>query len=88
MGYSNSITAETHDALEANRRAGRLCAGGWRHCTRRATRKVHTTTWLSEIGKGEPSSDARPLTLCTRHARDYHPGYRGVNFIVNEIERY
>jgi hypothetical protein len=43
---------------------------------------------LHKVGEGEPSEDRRPLTLCTRHAREYSPGYQGQNFIVNNIERY
>jgi hypothetical protein len=85
MGYS--ITEETHNKIEASRQAGRLCSGGSRYCTTKASRKVLTETWLSKIGVGS-SHVGKPLTLCTTHAKPYHVGYRGVNFIVLDVEKF
>ena len=67
MGHS--ITEETHNKIETNRRAGRLCAGGYRHCTAKAIWKIDL-----DGNKG--------WIMCTRHAKDFHVGYRGQNFTV------
>jgi hypothetical protein len=85
MGYS--ITEETYNKIEANRQAGRLCSGGSRHCATKATRKVTSEVWLSKIGEGEMHV-GKPLTLCTTHAKPYHEGFRGVNFIVLSVEKF
>ncbi len=86
MGHS--ISQETGRKLDENRRAGRLCAGGVRHCTKPATVKVHQTAYTHEWGVGKPAEGLDPMTMCTRHAREFPPGYQGVNFRVDSHERY
>jgi hypothetical protein len=65
MGHS--ISSQVHDKLEANRRNGRLCAGGRNHCTTPATVKVITTD--DEAGR-----TYGPAKFCRRH-NVYPVGY-------------
>lgn len=85
MGYS--ITGEQHDRMEANRREGRLCQGGVRSCTVRATRKVTVTSDAYNDGRYVHTST---ITYCPRHARMYggYVGYRGANFVVDAVEKF
>lgn len=85
MGYS--ISEETYQRLERNRREGRLCGGATRvrhGCVARATQQAIQETWTHKIGEGE--SHVSPLSLCARHARQVAPGYEGVNFRVLSVE--
>jgi hypothetical protein len=78
MGHS--ITRETHDKLEQRRAAGELCQGTGAHCTARAVVTVTSENWTHAVGEGTPAvSDMR---MCPRHARQFPPGYAGVNFRV------
>lgn len=81
MGYS--ISQETMDKINANKLAGRLCSGGNRYCSTRATKVVRSTAWMYKIDEG--AARVSELKLCGRHAKLYHVGMRGVNFIVTRI---
>lgn len=90
MGYS--IDYETHEKLERNRAAGRLCSGGHRYCTARATRKVFTDFWLTcedkAAGKApyRTADDDSGMTLCTRHARSLP--VEGGNYTTRRVETF
>jgi hypothetical protein len=83
-----SISEEKHQKLEANRRAGRLCASGNSRagCSVRATKKVVQDSWIYRIGEGEVSRHEMPM--CTRHARQFPVGFEGVNFRVLSIKEF
>jgi hypothetical protein len=81
MGYS--ISEETYERIERNRREERLCQGSTR-CSTRATRIVTQRCWLYTIEEGPETLE--DMKMCTRHANTLPVGFRGVNFIVTQVQ--
>lgn len=84
MGHS--ISEATWNRMRANRLEGRQCVGGLNYCSARATRLVTSQVWLLSIGEG--GAHDSQIKLCTKHAKPYHPGYRGRNFITQKVEKF
>lgn len=85
MGYS--ISQETYERIERNRREGRLCRGGSR-CSSRGTWWAFHETWVHKIGEGDSKLDMQGMPFCKKHLREFapHVGFEGVNYRVVRIK--
>lgn len=80
---TDSISQETYERIERNRRDGRYCRGMSRSragCSTRSTVKITQESWVYRIGKGR--REVHEMEMCPRHARQLPDGYEGVNFRV------